>query len=328
MSTTSSIIVLTALLTFVPALESFRNKKIIDLFLIIIFGLFLMFLQIYKDVTDTNIQEFKDRQIDTLQTNLRIANERCSTANSISNLNFQLGQKIETLTNMNISIDSNTHLLVEKSNNLLTKNVELTKAISPLTKSVKDLVSNLGDEVTGGISIPMLEAYTVCDSIPYDFNSYHAYRTGERKPTGKWVLKIYLRNTGPNKLTDISLVQFKRGRRYLDRIGESLQCPNILLPYDTTKVEIREIADIMPNLDNEEPYYYRLNELDDINVSYTIKVKWRNATYSFSYKIVGGYKIGLNISYEFRGKLYNDSNIFLSDIQDYIRKHERVQVNQ
>lgn len=318
MSTMTFIIIATTLLTLLPSVEMYRNRKWVEFSLTIFFGLMLLILQTCKDTQDESLQKEKDNKIDTLKNELKISNERCSSANYLSRLNLELGGKIETLSKLNISIDSNTQDLVSRSTNLLERNIQLTEALPPLTQNVKNLVKKVGDEVTGGYSIPLVSCILLCDSIPENFDIYHASKTGLRIPTGKWLVILKLKNTGSNKITDLSITRYRRGRRDRGRIEEKISCPEVLVPSDSILLETKEISNILPQSKDDKSQIYVIDEADGFGLVYRVKVKWRNSNYIFNYTVKQGQTILLETSYEFREKLYFNEAAFLSNIFNYL----------
>ena len=153
-----------------------------------------------------------------------------------------------------------------------------------------------------------------------------------RTPTGKWILKINVQNSGYNKITDLSLIKYHRSGRYPPPEPETeiLHSSETLLGNDLVNIESKELANVQPNLEDGRPPSYDLVGQWE-NLAYSIRVKWRKTSYTYSYIIRDGNSINIVGSYQFNGKGYSDSdadvNRFLKDIQEYIRNQDKANSN-
>lgn len=204
-------------------------------------------------------------KVDTVKTTTTETKKVVDSNLTLSELTFKISQQIKELNKINHEVISNTKKLVEQS---------------------KDLVINLNYDVTGGTSIPLITSQIVEDT--YD-PTVKYYKMGLPDPTGKWLLRIYIQNTGNNKLTDVKLSQaHPAGKTYFDPIPDPLPFPSgstLQRHHPAELVKQVELADIHPiNLETGEPDSY---SFDNYN-TYLIYVTWSNLVYIYTYTLIEG----------------------------------------
>lgn len=321
-------VIVGALLQFIKEEDvSARAKKAANI-LLFTTGFIGAIAMLIDKCNDTKEQKKLSSNVDTVKTNVDTVKTTTFKTKNVVDSNLTLSQQIDTLNRLNNIVINNIERLATDGKTLVSNNIKLTNNVQGLVKDARKILSNINDEITGGISIPLLKGNIFPDSIPKNYDQMNYYQWGLRTPTGKWFLHLYLQNTGSNKITDISIERYYNSGRYPPKepYKEILPCSQILLGKDTANIINQSFTDILYiGEDSIPPVYSLSNEYE--KMAYIIKVKWRKAVYTYYYAIGDGDSVTFSDSYEFNGKRYSDSKLFVKVIQEYIRKKDMEQSN-
>jgi hypothetical protein len=191
---------------------------------------------------------------------IELGNKSIELANGIESLN----KEIKLLQNLNNKIVSSTHLLTTE--NLLTskKTKLVADDIDKLTTKVNALVRQVNDEITGGSSVPVVQA-DIGLYLPWSSTSYR-----EPEPlefSGKWRIDFRIQNFGEFPLANIRMSQQTSRRR---EQSEEKELDNIGTIRAGEIKSLNFIQGVWPTVSDP--------------ITYNIKVKWKiEYTYSVTF---------------------------------------------